>query len=267
MGKIMHKYGWIKDSIDPLDHLLFPFKYRIPVALPPLIDLRDRCSPIEDQGNLGSCTANALVGVLEFLEIKAGSPFVDLSRLLLYYDERDVEGTVSQDSGAQLRTGIQVLKTLGVCRESLWPYDIGQFAVQPSSVCYAEASKHTISAYQKLESVDEMRACLAAGFPFAGGFTVWPSMETDAVAKSGIIPTPGFFESRFGKPLGGHAIMFCGYDDAARRFIIRNSWGVGWGNGGYGTIPYDYPVDDCWVVQKTENDLYSFKQNIEEMAA
>ncbi len=244
-------YGWQPDLPDHRDHP-FMLGVRAPKALPPTVDLRPGCSAVEDQGQLGSCTANALVGALEFLEKKAGQPTAtDLSRLFVYYNERVIEGTVSQDAGAMLRDGIKTLAKQGVCSEAKWPYVISKFSAKPTRGCYTDGAKHKISSYQRLSTVDDMRACLAAGFPFVFGFTVYDAFESAAVAKTGTLNMPKKSE----KVLGGHAVCAVGYDDTAKRFTVRNSWGTSWGKLGYFTMPYDYLADrnlsdDFWTIRK-----------------
>src|SRR3984893_19246542 len=154
------------------------------------VDLRPKCSPVENQGQLGSCTANALVGALEFLELKDGVPFVDLSRLFVYYNERVIEGTADQDSGAFLRDGIKSLAKQGVCPEEEWPYRITAFRQTPTLACYADAKNHEITSYHRISTTDEMRTCLAEGFPFVFGFTVYSSFESVTVARSGVLNMP-----------------------------------------------------------------------------
>ncbi|MFT3791593.1 MAG: C1 family peptidase [Rudaea sp.] len=242
-------YGWIPDLPDQRDQL-YGAVYKVPKKLPAKIDLRAQCPPVEDQGQLGSCTANALVGVLEFLELKAAKALVDLSRLFVYYNERVIEHTTSEDSGAMIRDGIKTLAKQGVCPESQWPYVIAQFAKKPAPACYKAALNHTISSYQRLSTTDEMRACLAEGYPFVFGFTVYESFESQAVAKSGVVSLPKKSE----RVLGGHAVCAVGYDDKAKRFIVRNSWGTDWGLKGYFTMPYAYLADrnlsdDFWTVR------------------
>jgi len=246
-------YGWVPDLPDHRDFMYGQIQPVI-AALPPLIDLRPTCSPIENQGQLGSCTANALVGSLEFLERKDGIKFVDLSRLFIYYDERVIEHTVKSDSGAELRDGIKTLAKQGVCPEKEWPYNIAKFAVKPTAKCYKDALQHQITSYQRILTIDEMRSCLASGFPFVFGFTVYESFESQQVAQTGVVNMPQPAE----RVLGGHAVVAVGYDDSQKRFIVRNSWGIGWGQQGYFTMPYDYLSDrnlsdDFWTIRRGEN--------------
>ncbi|MDR3385913.1 MAG: C1 family peptidase [Rudaea sp.] len=243
-------YGWVPDLPDKRD-ALYRSVYRIPARLPVKVDLRAQCPPVADQGQLGSCTANALAGALEFLELKGQQKLVDLSRLFIYYNERVIEHDVTQDSGAMIRDGIKSLASQGVCAESLWPYVISRFARKPTAACYSQAKQHSISSYQRLETTDEMRSCLAAGFPFVFGFTVYENFESAAVARSGVVNLPKPAE----RAIGGHAVCAVGYSDAQKRFIVRNSWGVDWGMAGYFTIPYVYLADrnlsdDFWTVRK-----------------
>jgi C1A family cysteine protease len=246
-------YGWLPDLPDHRD-LLYAQIFPPLAALPPSVDLRPTCPPVENQGQLGSCTANALVGALEFLEIKDGTKLVDLSRLFVYYDERAIEHTVKSDSGAQIRDGIKTLAKQGVCPEKEWPYNIAEFAVKPSAKCYKDALQHQITSYHRILTIDEMRNCLAAGFPFVFGFTVYESFESQQVAQTGILNMPQHGE----KVLGGHAVIAVGYNDAEKRFLIRNSWGTTWGQKGYFTIPYDYLndrnlSDDFWSIRRGEH--------------
>jgi C1A family cysteine protease len=229
---------------------------KAPVTLPSAVDLRPMCPPIFDQEQLGSCTANALTGALEFLEMKDNIPLVILSRLFIYYNERVLENTVNSDSGAQIRDGIKTLANQGVCSDKCWPYDPNyatQFTVKPSDSCYTEAATHEITDYASIQSLDEMRACLADGYPFVFGFTVYESFESEEVAKTGIVQMPQSNE----QVVGGHAVVAVGYDDSQKRFIVRNSWGTDWGMNGYFTIPYDYLTndnlaDDFWTIRREE---------------
>src|SRR6266571_4110762 len=199
-------YGWLPDLPDHRDLFYSAVAPRL-VSPPDKVDLRPKCSPVEDQGQLGSCTANSLAGALEFLENLDGTRFVDLSRLFVYYNERVIEGTVGQDSGAFIRDGIKSLAKQGVCPEQDWPYRISAFRKKPRAACYRAAKKHRIKSYHRISTVHEMRSCLAEGFPFVFGFTVYDAFESAAVARSGVLNMPGPKE----KVAGGHAVMAVGY--------------------------------------------------------
>jgi C1A family cysteine protease len=247
---VKHSFGWMPDLPDHRDYL-FAAVRRTAAVLPVSVDLRPGCPPVEDQGALGSCTGNAIVGALEFLELKDKPPLVDLSRLFVYYNERVMEHTVQSDAGAQIRDGIKSVAKQGVCSEAKWPYIISKFAVKPPAACYKEALKHRVVGYQRLITLDDMRTCLAEGYPFVFGFTVYESFESAKVAKTGTVPMPRKSE----RVLGGHAVLGVGYNDKQKRFIVRNSWGTGWGKQGYFTMPYAYLsnpdlASDFWVVQR-----------------
>src|SRR6185295_1710420 len=137
------------------------------------VDLSLGCSPVEDQGTLGSCTANALVGNLEFLYNKAGHPVTDLSRLFIYYNERVMEGTIGEDAGAMIRDGVKSLVNLGVCTEKKWPYTIGKFTKKPPAACFKEAARRQVTSYHRILTLKEMKQCLAEGYPFVFGFSVY----------------------------------------------------------------------------------------------
>lgn len=245
-------YGWVPDLPDHRDQLYGAVR-KIPARLPSSVDLRPKCPPVVNQGNLGSCTGNALAGAVGFLEDKDGIPFTPVSRLFIYYNERAIEHTVSQDAGAMIRDGIKTLVKQGVCTEKVWPYTIAKFAVKPGPTCYKQALDHQVLTYARIQTLDEMRTCVADGYPFVFGFTVYESFESQQVAKTGVVPMPKPKE----KVLGGHAVLGVGYDDGQKRFIVRNSWGTGWGMKGYFTIPYDYVADrnladDFWTIRREE---------------
>jgi len=245
------RYGWIPDIPDQRD-----FLYAAPPAflraLPPKVDLRAKCPRVYDQGQLGSCTANAVGGAIEFDQMKEQLPQIFIpSRLFIYYNERVIEGTVDSDSGAMLRDGIKTVAKQGACPEPMWPYLINKFKTKPSAACYTEAAKHTAVSYQRLvQSLSQMQGCLASGYPFVFGFTVYESFETDVVARTGHAPMPESGEV----VLGGHAVCAVGYNMARRWFLCRNSWGLKWGMKGYFTIPFAYLTDsdlsaDFWTIR------------------
>jgi C1A family cysteine protease len=244
---VLRRYGWQPDIPDKRDFLYQAIQPVI--RLPEKVDLSVACSEIEDQGRLGSCTAQALAGNLEFLDKKIDSRYLDVSRLFIYYNERSLMGTIDYDSGASLRVGIKTLKNEGVCAETLWPYLIERFDDKPAEKCYREAKGHTITSYHRINSLREMLACLAEGYAFVFGFTVYESFESPAIAASGEVPLPKKGE----RAIGGHAVMAAGYDLLKKRFLVRNSWGKTWGKKGYFTMPFQYLetlAADFWTIRK-----------------
>jgi len=247
-----HSFGWVPDLPDHRD-----FLYAAPVvnlaALPAKVDLTPQCpKEVYDQGQLGSCTANAIAGALEFDQIKEGdkSTFTP-SRLFICYNERAMEHTVNTDSGAQIRDGIKSVGSIGAPPETDWPYDTKKFTETPPAKAFSDAPLGKALQYQRVPQVlNQMKGCLASGYPFVFGFTVYESFESQQVATTGVVSMPAAGE----KVLGGHAVVAVGYDDTTQRFIVRNSWGPGWGKGGYFTMPYAYLTDsnlsdDFWTVR------------------
>jgi len=252
MARTNARYGWIPDLPDQRDHL-YAAPPPVLTALPPSVDLRADCPPVYDQGHLGSCTGNAIAGALEFDQLKQKMTDVFTpSRLFIYYNERVIEGTVTSDPGAQIRDGIKTVAKQGACHEdTLWPYDIAKFADKPNQAAYDDAAEHPAVAYQRVaRDLAQMKGCLASGYPFVLGFTVYASFESAEVAKSGHCPMPVVGED----VVGGHAVVAVGYDDASQSFLVRNSWGATWGLAGYFTIPYAYLTQrslasDFWTIR------------------
>jgi C1A family cysteine protease len=247
--------GWKPDLTDYRDHM---FKAVLNKPAPPLIDLRSKCPIIYDQGELGSCTANALAGAFQFellKQIRIRSKTMIPSRLFIYYNERVLEGTVSSDSGASLRDGIKTLNNDGVCSENLWKYKISRFIQKPSAACYANALKNQVQEYISLPaSIPQVKQCLVDGFPVVFGFTVYTSFLSEQVARTGIMPMPQDNDQLE----GGHAVMAVGYDNSKSALIVRNSWGKDWGINGYFYMPYDYTTlahltSDFWSIRLVEN--------------
>ena len=247
-------YGWVPDLPDQRDHM-FAAVASVQAKMPAKVDLRPKCPPVVDQGQLGSCTANAIGNAHRFNQMKQGAAKTFMpSRLFIYYNERVMEGTVGVDSGAMIRDGIKSIAQLGVCDELAWPYDIAKFKNKPTAACYKKALAHQALTYRRLvQSPAQMKSCLASGYPFVFGFSVYESFESQAVAKTGVVPMPSTTE----KMLGGHAVLAVGYDDATQRFTVMNSWSDKWGIKGYFTIPYAYLGDaglaaDFWTVSTVE---------------
>lgn len=244
-----HKYGWIKDLPDFRDHLYAAAPEHL-AALPSSVDLRPQCPPVYDQGQLGSCTANAIAAAIEFDRMKQNLGKAFPSRLFIYYNERAIEGTINSDSGAMIRDGIKSVAKQGVCHEWEWPYDISQFTVKPPDQCYTDALQDRALSYQRVpRNLNQMKACLASGYVFVVGISVYESFEGDDVAKTGIVPMPSTNEQL----LGGHAICIAGFRDSDQKWVFRNSWGS-WGDSGYGYLDYQYLLNkglasDFWVIR------------------
>jgi C1A family cysteine protease len=257
----MRRYGW---SPDLKDHRDFPYRPKV-TRVPAVVDLRPGCPAIYDQGQLGSCTGNGIAGVIEYALIREKRDMVP-SRLFIYFNERDEEGTVQSDAGASIRDGIKAVASLGVPPESEWPYsdaNPGPFQTKPPANVYADALKYKVSAYESIslgkspvglsclgtkKSVVPLQQCLASGAPVVYGMTVYESFESAQVAKTGMVPMPGSDEA----VLGGHALVLVGYDAARGCFLVRNSWGAGWGLGGYFWLPFQYVLryaSDFWTIK------------------
>jgi C1A family cysteine protease len=248
-GKYSVSYGWKRDSPDERDHY-HTFSYDTHSV--PNVDLRQKCSPVYDQGKLGSCTANGIAFLYQYDEYRQSNTNMFMpSRLYIYYNEREMEGTVNQDAGAEIRDGIKSINKLGVCDELLWPYDISKFTNKPSVNCYNEGKKCKTVEYKRIEqSLFQLKKALESGFPVTFGFMVYESFESEEVANTGIMPYPKKDE----KILGGHCVAAVGYNDEDETFIVRNSWGNEWGDSGYFYMPYKFLVNssmasDFWIVK------------------
>lgn len=246
-SKIGRIYNWRPDLPDYRD---VPYRAAKPVPLPRQVDLRAHCSPVEDQGALGSCTGQAFAAALEFVQNKEGEPFRDMSRLFIYYIERHAEGTIHDDAGAYIRDGAKGLAMFGCCTEDLWPYDIARFADMPPAAAFADALTRKVTAYRRIVGLRDMKQCLAEGYPFVFGFSVYSDFESTDTAGDGVLEMPKPRE----RSLGGHAVLAVGYDDDANVMIVRNSWGATWGMDGYFVMPYDYIgdprlADDMWTIR------------------
>lgn len=236
------------------------------LVLPDFVDLSFWCSPIEDQGGLNACTAHAGVALIEYFERKSFGVYIDASRRFLYKVARNLMQQTG-DSGASVRETIKAMVLFGVPPEEYCPYDEADFDTEPESFCYAYAQNYQAINYFRLDNsvlqsrelLAQIKLVLVAGFPCMFGFTVYDSIHTAANTK-GHIPYP----TKDSKREGGHAAVAVGYDDSKQvknaphpgAFLIRNSWGVDWGDRGYGWLPYDYVLSglarDWWSLIKTE---------------
>lgn len=247
-----NKYGWKRELPDHRNKKVLKVSHN--TTLPQNVDLRSGVVQILDQGDLGSCTSNAIASCMQFLRAKENVDKSNLSRLFIYYNERVIEGTVKSDSGAEIKDGIKVVSKLGVPRETDWPYDITKFKIKPPSVCYKNALTDLAIEYKSIDNTDLslIQQQLALNIPIVCGFSVYESFESDQVAKTGVVPLPGTNEQL----LGGHCVLLVGYDNVTQRFTCLNSWGKNWGSGGFFTIPYAYLTNsslasDFWQIEKT----------------
>jgi C1A family cysteine protease len=248
MTRRIQRYGWKPDLPDHRDL----WQVEKPVAVPNTFD--QRTSPfmpaIWNQGELGSCSAHALARAFEFDQRKQGLPDFMPSRLMIYYDERAMEGTTDQDSGAMLRDGAKTLALQGVGSEVEWPYDITKFTQKPPVEAYLQGVKHKVVAYSRVpQTMHSIQQQIAAGFLVVFGFSVFESFESPEVAQSGIVPYPGPNE----QCCGGHAV--CGVGYTQENVIVANSWDVDWGLKGYFLFPWRYMLNPGLV-----QDLWTFRQ-------
>lgn len=246
----VRSYGWRRGHGDIRDVMMVP---RFTGPLPMTIDMRMAMPAVYDQGELGSCTANALGAAFEYGLIAKGHDYMP-SRLWLYYEERAAEGTVSFDAGAVIRDGAKVLSHQGCPTEASWPYITSKFTKRPPAAVTKSALDHRVLSYARVSQNNQaIRSTLASGLPVVFGFSVYESFESDAVASTGIVPMPQASEQM----LGGHAVMLVGYQHATEQYIVRNSWGDQWGQAGYFLMPYEYVentqlADDFWVIKDVE---------------
>ena len=282
MSETIEKFGmgWLPDYPDFRDYteehedvsnILTPTGLiKAAKSLPAAVDLRQWCSPIEDQGSIGSCTAHAGVGIVEYYEKKAFGKYIDASRLFLYKVTRNLSHWTG-DTGAFLRTTMGALVLFGAPPEEYWQYKIADFDKEPTAFCYAFAQSYQAIKYYRHDPpgtakdvlLNRIKKYLAAGHPSIFGFTVYSSLGH--ADNSGKIPYPCKGE----KIEGGHAIIAIGYDDKIKiknsgscgkettgALLIRNSWGTGWGDAGYGWLPYEYVLkglaEDFWSMLKKE---------------
>jgi len=244
----MRHYTVQKDVEDARDYIFSG----VHPHLPKYVDLRKLMSPVVNQGHLGSCTANAIVcGLREYLSRRHNDD-TRLSRLFLYWQERSMEGTIEQDSGAMLRDGMKVLHKIGVCSEIEDPYRTTEFRKKPSERSVIDAAKYKITSYERVLNLESLKVCLAHDFPVVFGFIVYESFESREVTETGIVPMPN---KLLEKQLGGHAVCAVGYDDERKQVIVRNSWGKDWGMEGYCYFPYEMFADKTLV-----NDMWTGRQ-------
>lgn len=261
-GQIRHMRGWRRDTPDPRDKMMMASPAEV-AKLPDQVDLRAQCPPIFDQGELGSCTANAISAAMMFVEHKNGKTFNPFSRLFIYAEERKAEGTpLTEDSGAQIRDGFKVIKSKGAPYETDWPYDMSKWTIDPPAAVDTKALDHQALYYYRCPNLHSVQSSLAQGYPVVFGFAVPDNMMSDECARTGVVMPPQASEGWD----GGHAVMAVGYDknfkftDAIKGGVLcQNSWGRGWGLGGFFWLPMYFwdggagaLATDNWTLRRME---------------
>lgn len=255
MSKKVAGYGWVPDLPDHRDQRFIVQPGRLS-CLPERIDLRPACPSVLDQGQkIGSCTANAVCNAFRFdlMKQENSAPFLP-SRLFIHYNARVLIGTEKQNHGAQIRDAIKSIAKQGVCHEASWPYIAKKYAQKPPKKTYLEALEHQAISYHRLQQdLLHLKACLADGYPFVFGLTLYEDFESARVAQSGTLHLPRKKEGL----VGGHSVLAVGYDDRRERFTVMNSWGPNWGKKGYFTVPYAYLTEsnlaaDFWMLRRVE---------------
>lgn len=260
------RLGRKPDSSDPRDKkFLSVHPKAATIPLPPAVDLRHPIAPCFDQGDLGSCGAQAGAALMSYLypEVRGG-----FSRLQLYYDVRKMEKSISEDSGVETRDVLKAMAEVGVVPETRWPYDVKKFTQAPPAETYSDPNVKKISSYSRLVSGSNYLQCLASGYPFLLGVELHESFDSDQTDKTGIMPIPGKDENA----IGGHDVLVVGYilnfksdplflksgvDPALvsdEMLIVRNSWGTDWSHYYRGNffMPLQYALDkvtgnDAWT--------------------
>jgi hypothetical protein len=242
--------GQPPDAPDPSDGIYQPGPATL-AALPPSVDWRPLCPEVYDSGQIGSVVAQAIAGGLEFSRRRQGVEAFTPSRLFIYYVAREAVGTQDQDAGATYVAALRAVNRYGVPPESEWPYLVEKFTQRPPRRVYQEAARHAAIAYKRVRGQPEqVKACLAEGYPVLLGFPVYSSFLGSEVAQTGHVPIPDDDEVL----VGGHAVMIVGYDDGEEAFIAQNSWGKHWGVDGCFFLPYAYLFDrvksqEFWTVR------------------
>lgn len=248
--RTVRRFGWVPDLPDHRDQSFQKMIGKAP-PLPEVVDLRDKMPAPYDQGELGSCTANAIGGAVEYNLMKQKAASFTPSRLFIYYQERVIENSVESDSGAMIRDGMKVINSLGAPPEELWPYEIAKFTITPSQLAYNEASRHQALDYGRVgQTKTALKSVLAGGYPIIFGFTVVTSFMDIGSDGRMSMPTPNDVVE------GGHAVLAVGYRKSS--VIVRNSWGKDWGVGGYFYMPWNYITDsgladDMWALRLMED--------------
>jgi len=249
---VKYTYGWKKQSLDHRD-----LQYDAhPVDIRNAVDLRPQMPAVYDQGQIGSCVANATAGAFHYSRIAQSLPNWTPSRLFIYWNARNYEGTADQDSGCECRDGVKSVAQIGVCSELDWAYNVNQFATKPPATAYADAIHAKATQYYAVpQKLEHILSCLNHKLPVIFGSSVFQSFEGQYVASTGNVSMPGPTDA----PIGGHAQLIVGWKPENQTFIVRNSWGAGWGDHGYSYFPRDYILSpslssDFWSIFLTSRN-------------
>jgi hypothetical protein len=224
--------------------------------IPDKVDLREYCTVVEDQGQIGSCTANAAVGAMEYLYKRRQGHSPDLSRLFVYFNSRRIRGSTAVDGGAPICDAMASIVSFGACLEEIWPYDPAKFAFEPSQDAYADAMRHEAIQYSRVPSGRGSMQALAQGLPVVFGST-FPQRCFEEAGRTGVMPIAS--PDEIYQVRSGHAMLVVGYDKNEQMFIVRNSWGQDWGDRGYCKIPFTLMdmagrPDSFWIVGDLESE-------------
>jgi hypothetical protein len=241
--------------IEPSSPRSYRTRFQQDKPIPDKVDLRSKCTPVENQGQIGSCTANAAVGALEYHFICRDGHSPDLSRMFVYFNSRRLQGDIQTDSGATIPQAMASVLAYGACQEQIWPYDPQLFAQLPTQQAYADAKQFEAVQYARVEGQKARLSALAEGLPIV--FGIWlPERCYKEAATTGVIPQLTEEEKR-AAPAGGHAMLIVGYDRHEQMYIVRNSWGINYGDRGYLRIPFNImeensAPDQFWVIARLE---------------
>ncbi|MBQ9242012.1 MAG: hypothetical protein IJ165_02085 [Proteobacteria bacterium] len=257
-GKILNAGGCMSAVARPDIPVYASTRYSAS-QLPKKVDLRPYMTSVEDQGQVNSCTANAVVGAIEYIARRKGSFDVDISRLFVYYNARARNNEQGEDCGSIISYAVDSLKTIGCCLEAEWPYERSLVLKKPNKKCYETAADLKVSNINHVNTkLDDFKLALAEGHPIIFGMALFQSF--DRQRKKGFVPMPTSQDTSRGSH-GNHAMLCVGYSDVDRVFIVRNSWGNRWGDAGYCYIPYDYMMNskynhgDNWVIDIDDDEF------------